>query len=414
MKLKSIYKKLLIFLTVLGPSVITTMAGNDGGGVITYSVAGAKLGYAALYTLPFLTLLYGITQEMGSRIAIVTGKGLGDLIREIYGVRTAFVIFILLIVANFGSVLTNVAAVKTSSQLLGLPAIPTILAAISIAFIIVTATSYEKSQKIFLTGIVFYLAYVFSAVKSTPNFIEPVKALYTLPNTFLSKNYLIIAIAIIGTTITPWGQFFVQSYMKDKNISTDRLGYAKIEAFFGAFLSDIFSFFIIIATASTLFINKIPLESGEQAALAIKPFAGELASILFSVGLFSAAIIGMVIVSLTSSYAFTEFFGFAGSLDEPFRRGKVFYLIFLFTLILSGIMVTTPYFPLFKIVIYTQSLNGILLPVFFFYVLKVINSKSIMGKYTNGKIYNILAISATLIIITASIIAISLTFTGLI
>lgn len=403
---KGILKSLIIFLSVLGPSVITTMAGNDGAGVITYSFAGASLGYAALFTLPILTLLYGITQEMGSRVAIVTGKGLGDLIRERFGVRVAMLLFITLLIANFGTLMTDVAALKTAAQMLHIPSIPFIIATIALCFMVVTFTEYDKSQKIFLTGIVFYLAYVFSAIMAKPDWGVAVKSLVVPQASMLSPQYLAISIAIIGTTITPWGQFFVQSYMKDKKVSLSRLKYAKFEAYLGAFLSDFFTFFIIVATAATLFVHKIPLDSGENAAIAIRPFAGEFAGILFAVGLVCAAIIGIIVVGLTSAYAFSEFFGFIGSLDEPYNKGKPFYLIFLLTMILPTILVITPYFPLFKIVIYTQSLNGILLPVFFYFLLKIINDKELMGEYVNGKFYNIFSVSAAVAITFAAITAV--------
>ncbi len=405
MNKKNFFAKILIFLGVLGPSVITTMAGNDGAGVITYSLAGAAFGYAILFTLPILTILYGVTQEMGSRIAIVTGKGLGDVIRERYGVRIAFLIFAIIGIANLGTLITDVAALKTGAEMLGLAPIPFIIITIVFCFWIVTFTKYEKSQKVFLAGMVFYLAYVLSAILGAPHWGEAVKALVIPSKTILSRNFLIASIAVLGTTITPWGQFFVQSYMKDKNVSVNRLGYAKLEAYLGAFLSNFFTFFIIVATAATLFAHHIQMTSGESAALAIKPFAGEFASILFSLGLICAAIVGIIIVSLTSAYAFSEFFGFTGSLDEPYKKGKPFYTNFLLNIVIASLLVMTPWFPLFTVVIYTQALNGILLPIFFYFILRIINNKEIMGKYVNGRLQNIFSIAATIAIVIAAVLA---------
>ena len=244
-----------------------------------------------------------------------------------------------------------------------------------------------------MTGIIFYLAYVFSAVKANPDWGHAVKSLFIPEDIIFSKNSLLLLIAILGTTITPWGQFFVQSYMKDKNVPERKLPFARLEAYLGALLSDGFTFFMMVATAATLFVHNIPLESGEAAALAIKPFAGSFASLLFSLGLVNAALIGMIIVSLTSAYAFTEFFGFAGSLDDPYSKGKIFYGIFLFNLMLAALLVITPFFPLFDMVLYTQSLNGILLPVFFYFILKIVNNTELMGKHTNSRMYNIFAIA---------------------
>lgn len=390
-------------MSVLGPSVITTMAGNDGAGVITYSFAGAQLGYAVLFTLPILTVFYGITQEMGSRIAIVTEKGLGDIIRERFGIRTALLIFVTILIANFGTLMTNVAALKTAGEMLKIPTAPFIIILVVASFIIVTLTEYEKSQKIFLTGIIFYFAYVFSAIKVGPDWGLAIKSLFVPSASILTKEYLVITMAILGTTITPWGQFFVQSYMKDKKVPISKLGFAKFEAYIGAFISNFFTFFIIVATAATLYANNIPLDSGEKAALAIRPFAGDFASFLFAVGLANAAVIGIIIVSLTSSYAFTEFFGFTGSLDDPYMKGRTFYSIFMVTIIAATFLVMTPWFPLFKIVLYTQSLNGILLPIFFFFILKIVNNEDIMGEHVNGKWYNIFAIGSTICIAIAAV-----------
>lgn len=403
---KGFFKRIIIFLSVLGPSIITTMAGNDGAGVITYSFAGAHLGYTALFILPIITVLYGLTQEMGSRVAIVTGKGLGDLIRERFGVRVAMFLFVTILIANLGTLLTNVAALKVASEMLSIPSTPFILVTITLCFMIVTFTEYDKSQKIFLSGIIFYMAYVFSAIMGNPDWGESTRSLFTPQKSMLSLDYFILAIAIIGTTITPWGQFFVQSYMKDKNVPIARLRYAKIEAYLGAFISNFFSFFIIVATAATLFVHNISLDSGEKAALAIKPFAGELAGILFAGGLVIASIIGIIIVSLTSAYAFSEFFGFTGSLDEPYKKGKPFYLNFLLAMTIPTILVLTPFFPLFKIVLYTQSLNGILLPVFFYFLLKIVNDPELMGKYVNGKFYNLFSITAIIAIAITAILAV--------
>jgi NRAMP (natural resistance-associated macrophage protein)-like metal ion transporter len=389
------------------------MAGNDGGGVITYSMAGARLGYSILFTLIPLTILYGVTQEMGSRLAITTGKGLGDLVRERYGVKVALLIFILLLIGNFGSVLTNVSAVKTSAQLLGLHPTFLIIATILFAFFLIVKSSYEKSQRIFLTSIIFYFAYVFSAFKGNPHWGQAMESMIIPSPKMLSKDYIITSIAVIGTTITPWGQFFVQSYMKDKQVAEDRLGYAKIEAFTGAFVSNFFTFFIMVATAATLYVHGIALTSGEEAAMAIRPFAGELSGILFGVGLLNAAIIGMIIVSLSSAYAWTEFFGFSGTLDAPFEKSREFYTIFLFSLIVSALLVSTPWISLFQIVLYTQSLNAILLPVFFYFIIKFCNDAGLVGKYVNSRTYNYIAKASSVLIVIAATIAVVSAILGL-
>lgn len=408
--LTSLKGRLLLFLMVLGPSTITTMAGNDGAGVITYSLSGARLGYSILFVLPFLTVLYAITQEMGSRIAIVAGKGLGDLIREQFGLKVSLFVFTILIIANFGTVLTNVSALKTAAGLLNFPALPFIGFMIIFSFLLVTMTNYERSQKIFLTGIILYFSYMFSAFKGNPHWGVAVKSLVVPPQNIFSREFIITSIAVLGTTITPWGQFFVQSYMKDKNLPLENISFAKLEAYFGAIVSNVFTFFIIVATAATLYVHHQRLISGEQAAAAIRPFAGELSSVLFSVGLASAAVIGMIIISLSSAYVFSEFFGFEGSLDAPYDKGKIFYGIFALNLIMAAVVVTLPQISLFSIVLYTQSLNALLLPLIFFILLKIVNDKELMGQYVNGRVQNIITIFASFLIVTAGTAAAIMTY----
>src|SRR3990167_7032762 len=360
------WKRMLLFFTVFGPATITAMADNDAAVVATYSLAGAKFGYSILFVLLAVTFLLAITQEMGVRIAVVTGKGLGDLIRERYGIVLSVVIVVL-------------------------------------AFIFVSRGNYKTNQNIFLISGFFYIAYIFSAIKAAPDWGNAMTSVIVPTNIHLSKEFIFGSIAVLGTTITPWGQFFVHSYIIDKNVTVDKLKFVQIETYIGAVLTDLFSFFMIVATAATLFAHNIALTSGEQAAMAIRPFAGHLASALFGLGIFNAGFMGMVIVSLTTAYAFSEFFGTKGSLDVSFNRGKLFYIIFLFQLITAAIIVTFPFISLFKIVFYTQSINAILLPFVFYFLLKITNNKELMGVYTNKSWYNWVAIFASFLIICASL-----------
>jgi len=263
---------------------------------------------------------------------------------------------------------------------------------------------------VFLLAVVLYFSYIFSAFKAHPNWSKALFGLIYPVDLKLSKEFVFGSIAVLGTTITPWGQFFVHSFILDKHISSEKLKYSQLETYFGAFLTDMFSFFMIVACAATLFTHKIPLESGEQAALAIKPFAGELASFLFGFGLINAALMGIIIISLTTAYAFSEFFGYEGSLDAPVGKGKNFYGIFVAQLIIAFIIVSFPFISLFKIVFFTQALNGILLPFVFYFLLKITNNKNLMGKYTNHPIYNIFAIVSSVIIIASAIFVIISSF----
>lgn len=398
----SLKNKLLLFFAVFGPATITAMADNDAAGVATYSLAGAKFGYSILFILLIVTVLLAITQEMGARIAICTSKGLGDLIREKYGIKISLLVFIVLAFANLGTIIADLSAIKITASMFHLPSIPLVFLIIFISFIFISKGNYKTNQNIFLVSGLFYIAYIISAIKSKPDWNLALTSIVWPQGIQLNKEYIFGAIAVLGTTITPWGQFFVHSYILDKKISIDKLKFEQIETFFGAFLTDFFSFFMITATAATLFVNGISLVSGEQAALAIKPFAGNLASILFGLGILNAGFMGIVIVSLSTAYAFAEFFGIEGSLDAPFEKGKLFYGLFLAQLIIAAFVVILPSISLFKIVFYTQSLNGALLPFVFYFLLKITNNKELMGEHTNNKWYNYFAIISSVVIVLAS------------
>jgi len=259
----------------------------------------------------------------------------------------------------------------------------------------------------------FYLAYIFSAFKAQPNWGHALSNLI-VPNgvnftpTYM-KDYVLIGMGVLGTTITPWGQFFISSFAFDKKIDIRKLRFSQLETYAGAFLTDFFSFFMIVATAATLFVHRIPLVSGEQAALAIKPFAGELASFLFAFGILNAGFMGIIVVSLTTSYAFSEFFGVTGSLDASFRKGYTFYLIFLIQLIIAGIVVMIPSISLFQVAIAAQTINAMLLPVIFYFLIKITSNPSLMGTYINKPLQKNVAITASVMIVFASIFTVIIT-----
>lgn len=396
-------RRLLIFLAVFGPATITAMADNDAAGVATYSLAGAKFGYSILFILLFATVLLAVTQEMGIRIAVVSGKGLGDLIRERFGVRTSLIVFLCLAIANIGTIVADFAAIKITAYLFHIPILPLVIVTIVVSFLFISRGNYKTNQRIFLFSILFYLLYIVSAFKAHPDWILAIKSVFIPVGIKFSREFVIGSIAVLGTTITPWGQFFINSFVIDKKVSPDKLKYEQVETYFGAFLTDFFSFFMIIATAATLFTHGISLVSGEEAAIAIKPFAGELASLFFGLGILNAGFIGIVIISLSTAYAFSEFFGYEGSLDSPFERGRLFYGLFLIQLIIAGLIILLPFISLFQIVFYSQALNAILLPVIFYFLLKFTNDKELMGSHINSRWYNYFAILSSVIIILSSL-----------
>jgi Mn2+/Fe2+ NRAMP family transporter len=401
-----VWKKVLLFLSVFGPATITAMADNDAGGVATYSVAGARLGYPILFLLPVITLLLAITQEMGMRLTIITRRGLADLIREKYGVRAAVLMFSALLIANLGTLITELSAVKTTSAMFNLPAIPVVIGIVILSFIFVSRGSYKSTQNIMLVACVFFLTYIVSAVKAKPdwglaltNLAYPHGAAF---DTTYLRDYLIIGMGVLGTTITPWGQFFVSSFAFDKKIEQGKVSFAQIETYWGAFLTDFFSFFMIVATAATLFVNGIALTSGEQAALAIKPFAGELAGNLFALGILNAGFMGLVIVSLSTAYAFSEFFGVSGSLDDSFKKSKTFYILYIVQLTVATLFILFSNVSLFQVAIVTQIVNAVMLPLVFYFLINLTNDRELMGQYANNSFQKWFAIACTAIILAAA------------
>lgn len=401
--LKNFKKRIILFLAVIGPGVITAMADNDAGGVATYSIVGSKYGYSMLFVLLLITILLALTQEMGARLSIVTGKGLGDLIRENYGVKKSVYIFILLFIANMGSILANFAGLKAGLMLFNVPVIPLLVVFAILISISVYKGNYKTNQAIFLGSAFLYIAYIFSAILAKPDWELALRSIVVPTNMKLSNDFIFSAIAVLGTTITPWGQFFISSFILDKKMTPGSLKYEQLEVFFGAFLTNFFSFFMIVACAATLYMNGIMINSAGDAAMAIKPFAGEFAAALLGLGLINAGFIGAVVVSLTTSYAFSEFFGYEGSLDGPQSKSKSFYAIFFIQIVLALILVMLPNISLFKIALYTQSLNGILLPMIIFFLLKFANDKELMGQYTNNRFYNVFAVISAIVIILASV-----------
>jgi len=410
----SLWKRLVIFFSVFGPATITAMADNDASGVATYSIAGAKLGYPILFILGIITILLGVTQEMGMRLTLVSRKGLGDLIRERYGVKASLLIFSCLVIANLGTIIVDLSAVKTTSAMFNLPPIPAVIVIILVIFLFVTRGNYKLTQNVMLLSSLFYLAYIISAIKANPdwgmalsNLAYPHGVEFT-PD--YMRNYLLIGMGVLGTTITPWGQFFISSFSYDKKIDPKKLYYSQMETYVGAFLTDFFSFFMIVATAATLFVAKIDLVSGEQAAMAIKPLAGELAGTLFAVGILNAGFMGIVIISLSTAYAFSEFFGLSGGLDTSFRQSRTFYIIFLAQLVIAALVTMLPGVNLFDLAVTAQTINAMALPLVFFFLISLTSNPHVMGPYVNNRFQKYFAIVLTGVIIIASVGTVLATF----
>lgn len=399
-------RRVVVLLSVFGPATIAAMADNDAGGVATYSIAGATLGYTILFPLLIITVLLGMTQEMGMRLTLITRRGLADLIREKYGVQVSLLIFLGLFIANLGTITVEVSAIKTTSGMLGIPIAPFVILVLLISLVFITRGNYKLTQNIMLIVSLFYVTYIISAIRAKPDWnLALSNLLYPHGVAWTSqyiRSYLVIGMGVLGTTITPWGQFFISSFAFDKKIERDTLKYSQLETYWGAFLTDFFSFFMIVATAATLFGRGIVLTSGEQAAEAIRPFAGDLAGTLFAVGILAAAFMGLVIVPLSTAYAFSEFFGLSGSLDSGYQQSKTFYMLFVVQLAAAALITAIPGISLFHFAIATQTLNAMILPLVFYYLIKLTSSHELLGSNANSRFQNYFTTAASVFIVIAS------------
>jgi Mn2+/Fe2+ NRAMP family transporter len=395
-------KKLAIFLAILGPGIITGSVDNDAGGITTYSVAGAIYGYGLIWTLipSFIVLL--VIQEMNARMGIVTGKGLSDLIRENAGMKITFFIFIGLILSNIGNTTTEFAGVAGSIEIFGISkyiSVPVV--AIMVWFLVVKGT-YKIAERIFLIFSVSLLTYVVSALMSHPHW-EEIGSSLIRPKFEMNTQSLAMVIALVGTTIAPWMQFYMQSTVIEKGLKMKNFKYTLIDITVGCVVTVVVAFFIMVACGSTLHPNGIEINEAKDAALALKPLAGKLASTVFAFGLFVASVFSVTILPLATAFYVSEAFGFESGIDKKWDDAKEFYILYTGILVISAIIILIPNAPLIRISIWSQVLNGILLPVVLVCMILLINNKKIMGTYVNKPLQNIIGWTAVVLLVALSI-----------
>ncbi|HOM67870.1 MAG TPA: Nramp family divalent metal transporter [Brevefilum fermentans] len=383
-------RKLGIFLAVLGPGLITSSADNDAPGIATYSMAGSIYGYKFLFVILVVTIGEVVIQEIAARMGVVTGKGTADLIRERFGVKiTTFSMFSLLL-ANLGTTVAQIAGVAASAELFGISRyIAAPLAAILVSLAVLRG-SYKHIEKILIALSLTALSYIITVFLVKPPWGEVLRATF-IPQFTLESTFILAVLATIGTTITPWGIFFMQSSVADKGLAIKDYPYTKIDATFGAAWGNVVSAFIVISTAVTLYVAGIHVDTAEQAALALAPLAGNAARILFSAGLLGASLLALSVLPLSTTYAFCEAFGFERGLNRPIKEAPTFYGIYLGITGLSVLIVLIPGIPLFPIMWLSQTLNAFILPVLLYLVIKLSSNERIMGQWKNTRLQNILA-----------------------
>jgi NRAMP (natural resistance-associated macrophage protein)-like metal ion transporter len=395
---KAVFAGFLVFFSVLGPGIITGSVDNDAGGITTYSVAGAIYGYDILWTLiPSLIVLI-VIQEMNARMGIVTGKGLADLIRENAGVKVTFFIFVCLVIADIGNTTTEFAGVAGSMLALGVSKYIAVPGAAIAVWLLVVKGSYKSAEKIFLVFSFFLLSYIVSALLGKPDWGEIGRAMIH-PRQEFDFDYIVMVIGIVGTTIAPWMQFYMQSSVIEKGLTLEKYKYTVADVVVGAFITVIVAFFIIVACASTLHVNGVKIDEAKDAAIALKPLAGDAAYIIFAAGLFVASIFSAAILPIATAFYVCEAFGFEAGIDKKWKDAPQFYWLFTIIVIVSVAIILLPKAPLIQITIWSQVVNGVLLPVVLISMLIIINKRDVMGAHVNGKLGNIIGWATAVVLL---------------
>jgi NRAMP (natural resistance-associated macrophage protein)-like metal ion transporter len=398
---------LLLLFAVLGPGFITANVDNDSGGILTYSQAGAQYGYKLLWTIIPITLALIVVQEMCARMGVVTGKGLSDLIREEFGLRITFFMMILLVIVNFGNVMAEFSGIAGSMQLFHVSKYISVPLCAFIVWALVVKGDYKSVEKVFLLASTVYIAYIFAGVLSSPNWHEAIVQTVRVPgrSVWSDRNYVYMTVGIIGTTITPWMQFYLQSSIVEKGIDVRQYKHSRLDVIVGSIFTDVVAWFIIVACAATLYTHGMRnIAEASDAADAMKPLAGQYAFILFAAGLFNASLFAACILPLSTAYTVCEGLGFESGLDKSFKDAKFFYWFYTLLLAMGAAVVLIPNFPLINVIIGSQVLNGILLPVVLIFMLRLVNRPELMGTYTNSRWFNLVAWLTTVIVICLSVV----------
>ncbi len=400
--------RILLFLAVLGPGFITANVDNDSGGILTYSQAGAQFGYTLLWTMLPITIALIVVQEMCARMGVVTGKGLSDLIREEFGLRLTFLLMVTLVVVNYTNVVTEFIGIAGSLHLFHVNKLFSVPVCAALVWIMVVKGNYKSTEKIFLIASVVYIAYIFAGVLSQPDWHDALIATIKLParSVWTDKAYIYTAIGVVGTTIAPWMQFYLQSSIVEKGIRVKDYSASRLDVIIGSFFTDLVAWFIVVACAATLFVHGMgAIQVASDAAEAMRPLAGDYAFLLFAFGLFNASLFAASILPLSTSYTVCEGLGLESGVDKNFKEAPFFY--WLYTALIVGGAATVLVLPdaqLINFAILSQVLNGVLLPVVIILMLLLINRTDLMGKYKNSGLWNVIAWATSLIVIAMTLV----------
>jgi NRAMP (natural resistance-associated macrophage protein)-like metal ion transporter len=386
--------RIALVMAVVGPGFITANVDNDAGGIATYSVAGAQYGYSLLWTMIPITVALVVIQEMSSRMGAVTGKGLSDLIREEFGLRVTFLLMLALVATNLGNVASEFAGVASSFELFGVSKYIVVPLAALLVWGIVVHGTYSSVEKIFLSASLFYIAYIVSGVLAHPDWKAAALSTVKRPESagFRDYGYLSLIIGLAGTTIAPWMQFYLQASIVEKGITARQYRTSRLDVIIGCLFAAVVAWFIVVACAATLHTTgTYKIESGADAAQALRPLAGDYAYLLFAAGLFNASLFAASILPISTAYAVCEGLGLESGLDKRFDEAPAFYWLYTALIVFGAGVVLIPGFPLFRIMVLSQVVNGVLLPFVLIFVLLLINDHELMGSYTNSRWYNVVS-----------------------
>jgi len=398
--------RILLFFAVVGPGFITANVDNDANGIYTYSAAGAQFGHLLLWTLIPITVALIVVQEICARMGAVTGKGLSDLIREEFGLRITFLMMIGILIINFGNVVGEFAGIAGSLELFGFSKYITVPVCAVIVWLIVVKGQYKSVEKVFLVASFFYITYIFAGVFAHPAWVDALVATVKPPpkSAFLVPGYLYMAIGVVGTTIAPWMQFYLQSSIVEKGVSKRQYKASQIDVIAGCVFTDIVAWFIIVACAATLYVHGYHnISDAKDAAQALRPLAGDYAYILFALGLFNASLFAASILPLSTAYTVCEGLGFESGVGKKFKEAPVFYWLYTILIVAGAGVILFPDLPLVKIAILSQVVNGVAVPPVLVLMLLLVNKKDLMGEFVNSRAYNVIAWATTVIMTVLTI-----------
>jgi NRAMP (natural resistance-associated macrophage protein)-like metal ion transporter len=398
--------RLLMFLAVIGPGFITANVDNDAGGIYTYSVAGAQFGHTLLWVMFPMILALVVIQEMSARMGAVTGKGLSDLIREEYGLRITFFMMIGLVITNFGNVVAEFAGIASSLELFHISRYISVPVSAAVVWLLVVKGDYKSVEKVFLAASFFYFAYIIAGVLAGPGWRESFVATFKPPDrtAYHQPGYLYMVIGVIGTTIAPWMQFYLQSSIVEKGITEREYRASRWDVIVGCLFAVLVAWFIVAVCSATLYTHGLrQIRDAADAAQALRPLAGEYAYILFAAGLFNASLFAASILPISTAYTVCEGLGFESGVGRKFSEAKVFYWLYTLLLVAGGGVILLPNIPLVKISVLSQVVNGVVLPFVLIFMLLLINKSELMGKHVNGTWFNFIAWATTIVMIVLTL-----------